>query len=387
MNKTITVCGIIILFIISTVTPLTVGYSVKLISDGFQTNYTKLDSNYPNIMLTGYWNPTGQMIAPYSNNTYLNPDGWKGGNWEGHGYNIYSFFPTPGSYNGTFEIDYQKTWEDFWNITDQVKPIGIISFGAGAGPWEIEFNARNLDRWGDDYEPPYQPTPCPPDNSVPIGYTRHSTLPVQEIEDAVNELTQIDAWIDWEDNPGAFLCEYMAYLGMWYQSIHKNDDLYPCKAAGFIHVKNSISVPDAMNATNVTIRETIKYLDCVENPPEKPIITGPRIGKVGVEYNYTFVTNDPDGDDISFYINWGDSQIEKWIGPFESGKNVVVSHNWSSVGFYKIKAIAKDTCGALSDWGTFRVFMPRNKMVIISLLQNLFVKIPLIERLLIFIIN
>ena len=46
-----------------------------------------------NIMLTGYWNPTGQMIAQFSNDSYLNPDGWKGANWEGWGFNIYSFFP------------------------------------------------------------------------------------------------------------------------------------------------------------------------------------------------------------------------------------------------------------------------------------------------------
>jgi len=53
-----------------------------------------------NILITGYWNPTGLMIAPFSNNTYLNPSGWKGSNWEDLGYNIYSFFPTPGTYNG-----------------------------------------------------------------------------------------------------------------------------------------------------------------------------------------------------------------------------------------------------------------------------------------------
>jgi pyrrolidone-carboxylate peptidase len=386
MNKTITVCGITILFFISTVTPIVVGYSVKLFSGDSNNLNANFNTELPNIMLTGYWNPTGQMIAPFSNDTYLNPDGWKGENWEGRGYNIYSFFPTPGIYNGTFEIDYQDTWEDFWNITAQIKPIAIISFGAGGGPWEIEFNARNLYRWANDYEPPYQPTPRPPDNTVPVGYVRHSTLPVQEIEDTVNDLTSINAWVDWENNPEAFLCEYIAYLGMWYQSIHKNNDLYPCKAAGFIHVKNTISVADAMNATNVTIREVIKYLSCVKNPPETPTITGPKVGKVGEEYNYTFITSDLDDDEIFLYIKWSDGQIEKWIGPFKSGESVVVSHSWNSIWVYKIKAMAKDTCGALSDWGTLKVFMSRNKMVTISLLQNLLVKFPLIERFLNFII-
>jgi pyrrolidone-carboxylate peptidase len=350
---------------------MVVGYSNKLLFEDTYGYNAKLDDELPNIMLTGYWNPTGQMIAPFSNDIYLNPDGWKGENWEDRGYNIYSFFPTPWSYNGTFEIDYQDTWEDFWSIIAQVKPIAIISFGAGGGPWEIEFNARNFNRWANDYEPPHQPTPCPPDNTVPVGYVRHSTLPVQEIEDAVNEQTSINAWVDWEDDPGTFLCGYMAYLGMWYQSIHKNDDLYPCKAAGFIHVSKKIVLEDAMETTNVTIRETIEYLSCVQNPPETPTITGQKTGKVGEEYEYTFISNDPDNDEIFFYINWGDGQTEKWLGPFESGKSVVVSHNWSFFGIYKIKVMAKDTCGALSDRGTLRVIMPRNRLLTNTLFLHL----------------
>ena len=350
---------------------MVVGDSTKLLFEDTYSYNAKLDDELPNIMLTGYWDPTGQMIAPFSNDTYLNPDGWKGENWEDRGYNIYSFFPTPGTYNGTFEIDYQDTWGDFWSITAQVKPIAIISFGAGIGPWEIEYNARNLDTWVPDKKPPKQPTPCPPDSTVPVGYARHSTLPVQEIEDAVNEQTSINAWVDWEDNPGAFLCEYMAYLGMWYQSIHKNDVLHPCKAAGFIHVDSETLLEYAMETTNITIRETIEYLSCVQNPPETPTITGQNTGKIWKEYEYTFISNDPDNDEIFFYINWGDGQIEKWLGPFESGKSVVVSHSWIFFGSYKIKVIAKDTCGALSDWGTLTVTMPRNRLLTNTLFLHL----------------
>ena len=369
MNKNIFAIVVTVLFILSIFAPLTIGIYKK------STNITYLQENeLPNIILTGYWNPTGQMIAPFSNDTFLNPEGWIGGNWEERGYNIYSFFPNPGIYNGTFEIDYQKTWQDFWDITAQVKPIAIVSFGAGAGPWEIEYNARNLNLWGNDYEPPLQPTPCPPDDSVSVGYMRHSTLPIQEIEDAVNEQTPVNAWVDWEDNPGAFLCEYMAYLGMWYQSIHKNDESYPCKAAGFIHVNSDVLVENAMNATHVTIRETIKYMSCLKNPPEKPIITGKKFCKTGVKYNYTFNSIDPDDDDISYYINWGDGQIHKWIGTYESGENVVFNHSWNSIGLYKIKVIAKDTCGAISEWRTFNVIVTKNKVCSKFIFNRFFIR-------------
>ena len=386
MKKAVIAIGISILFIFSTAISAT-GFSLKKVSVDNHTLNEKFDSDLPIIMITGYWNPTGQMIAPFSNDTFLNPMGWKGANWEDRGYDIYSFFPNPGVYNGTFEIDYQKTWEDFWNLTDLLNPIAIISFGAGAGPWEIEFNARNIISWWNDYEPPYKPTPNPPDDTVPVGFVRHSSLPCQEIEDAVNLQTSINAWVDWDEDPGAFLCEYMAYLGMWYQSIHKNDDLNPCKSAGFIHVSSGITVPDAMNATNVTIRETVKYLNCVESPPEKPTIKGPTVGKIGKEYDYTFSTDDPDEDEIFYYINWGDDQLDKWIGPYESGEDVILSHNWSSSEIFTIKVIAKDNCGAISEPETIEVIMLKDKTVAHPLLLRLFEKFSLIEKIISFILS
>ena len=336
-------------------------------------------------MLTGYWNPTGQMIAPFSKDPDLNPGGWKGKNWEDRGYDIYSFFPTPGTYIGDFEVDYQDTWEDFWDITAQIKPIAIISFGAGAGPWEIEYNARNLDSWYDDYEPPYQPTPCPPDDTKPVGYVRHSTLPVQEISYAVNENTSVNAWVDWNGNPGAFLCEYIAYLGMWYRSIHENDSIDPCKVSGFIHVKNTVSVEDAMEATNITIRVTIENLFNDNNPPEAPIINGPTSGIPETPYNFTFKSTDPDDDEVYYYILWGDGYVENWKGPFPSGEVFEIAHTYKRKGTFKIEAKAKDSKEYESRWTTFEITIPRNKEKVNSFIFNLVERFPMLTNLFSFI--
>lgn len=314
-----------------------------------------------NIMVTGYWNPTGKMIASFSNNTYLNPDGWKGANWKGYGYNVYSYFPTPGTYNGTLEVDYQDTWNDFWNITEEINPIAIISFGSGRGPWEIEYNARNLERWINDEEPPYQPTPCPPDDTVSPGYTRHSTLPVTNIANVVNNQTSISAWVDWSGDPGAYLCEYMAYLGMWYQALHNTtDDPHPCRSAGFIHVRSSVPLDAAKRAANLTIEEAIKYLLAVNNPPDAPHITGPSDGQIREEYEYTFSASDPEGDPVYYYIEWGgDCPSEEWIGPYDSGEKVTITNSWENKGTYTIAARAKDAHNATSESGTLEVSMPK----------------------------
>jgi pyrrolidone-carboxylate peptidase len=333
------VLGSVLLIFLGSLTQIVT--SNRYVFDNSASYDIEIINDYRNIMLTGYWNPTGQMIAEFSTDSYLNPDGWKGENWEDLGYDIYSFFPTPYTYNGTFEVDYQNTWEDFWDITADINPIAIISFGAGNGPWEIEFNARNLDSWVSDNNPPYQPTPCPPDDSKPAGYVRHSTLPVQAIADAVNDQTDVYAWVDWSGNPGAYLCEYIAYLGMWYQDIHNDtSDPFRCWQAGFIHVVSSLPLEDAKEATMVTIREVIKSLP--DNPPTVPVI---------YEDNGSFFicSIDPEDSNIKYFVDWDDGTTTEtdW---YLSGQIVEISHSWSEPGVYQIRAKAMDTLGAESDW-------------------------------------
>jgi pyrrolidone-carboxylate peptidase len=337
--------------------------SDEIFFEGSKGFFPRSNIGFSNILITGFWNPTGLMIAPFSNDPNLNPDGWKGENWEDLGYNVYSYFPTPGTYEGDFEVDYQDTWNDFWNITEQLRPVAIISFGAGSGPWEIEYNARNLGRWIDDDERPFQPTPVPPDDSVPVDYIRHSTLPVQAIEDAVNDQTSIFAWVDWYGDPGAYLCEFIAYLGMWYQSLHNStDDSYPCKAAGFIHVHPGIAVEDAMEAANITIRETIQYLLGENKPPSAPTINGPLYGNPGTEYEYKFKSIDPEGDDVYYWILWFEEcPGVNWDGPYQSGEEITKSYTWENEGTYTIQVKAEDSHGAESEWTFLEVSMPKIK--------------------------
>ena len=321
-------------------------------------------SERPVIMLTGYWNPTGNMIASFSNKSSLNPYGWKGANWENLGYDIYSFFPDPQGYFGDFEVDYQDTLSDFLSITTKLKPIAIISFGnfssgRGLGDWEVEFNARNLNSWIKDNKRPKKPEPCPPEASSPVGYIRHSSLPVQKIEDAVTKLISIKAKVDWIGNPGAYLCEYIAYLGMSYQSSHKNDILYPCKAAGFIHVNGSLPLEKAMLATNVTIRETIKYLNNEEQNPETPSIKGPLKERIMMQNQYSFNAVDPNFYNVRYFIDWGDSNLE-WSDYCSSNEDLVVNHTWVKKGTYTVMAIAMNTHSSMSQWGTLTITMSKS---------------------------
>lgn len=78
------------------------------------------------------------------------------------------------------------------------------------------------------------------------------------------------------------------------------------------------------------------------NEQVPPIIDGPTNGKPGIEYDYTFITNDPEEDKIWLYIDWGDDDPDEWIGPYNSSTEVTVSHKWNDAGDYNITARSQD---------------------------------------------
>lgn len=101
----------------------------------------------------------------------------------------------------------------------------------------------------------------------------------------------------------------------------------------------------------------------VENhPPNIPKIDGPTWRRPGA-YNYTFNATDPDGDNLSFFIDWGDGTYDDWFGPYSSNEVVVRSHTFSKVGTYTIKVKAKDIYDAEGDWGTMPIRIPTDLMI------------------------
>jgi glutaredoxin len=111
-------------------------------------------------------------------------------------------------------------------------------------------------------------------------------------------------------------------------------------------------------------------------PPETPEITGPTEGTAGEEYEYTFVTTDPDDDDVYYYVDWGDETFEEWVGPYNSGEEVIIPHTWEEKDTYIIRAKAKDIFDAGSDWGTLEVSMPLSRLSINILFLRFLERFP-----------
>lgn len=227
----------------------------------------------PAILLTGYWPPSNEAVRRFSPSLAQNPQGWIGSNWEGRGYDVYAYFPefspptctTCGTGSGDLEVDYQDTSMDFWPIANGLQPIAVMTFSRSSSTlnWEVEMNQYNRSSWVSDYVAPTQPTPAPPDASVPAGTLRPSTLPVQEIVDDVDDANAgLNAFIDIAGNAGGFVSEFIAYHGVWYQALHNNPmDPAWCVAGGHIHVGRNIPWADARRAAEISLRTLIRHVD------------------------------------------------------------------------------------------------------------------------------
>jgi hypothetical protein len=227
----------------------------------------------PAILLTGYWPPSNEAVRRFSPDPVQNPQGWLGSNWEGRGYDIYAYFPefsppnctSCGTGSGDLMVDYQDTSADFWPIANALQPIAVMTFSRSSSTlnWEVEMNQYNRASWVNDYVAPVQPTPAPPDASVPAGTLRLSTLPVQEIVDDVNDANAgLNSFVCLSGNGGGFVSEFIAYHGVWYQALHASSlDPAWCVAAGHIHVGRNIPWTQAQRAAEISLRTLLRHVD------------------------------------------------------------------------------------------------------------------------------
>jgi hypothetical protein len=112
----------------------------------------------------------------------------------------------------------------------------------------------------------------------------------------------------------------------------------------------------------------------VNTCPEAPSINGPKIGKKGQTYQYTISANDPDNHDVSYFIFWGDDESTGWSDYYNSGEEVVFTHEFKKSGSITIKVRARDVLEYTSDWTNFEVVMPRTRLLENTFILKLFEK-------------
>ncbi len=136
------------------------------------------------------------------------------------------------------------------------------------------------------------------------------------------------------------------------------------------------------NTSNTTIDSTFAWIQDGNGPPDTPSIDGPSKGNTETKYDYTFQSSDPEELHIFYFIEWGDGKDTGWIGPYDSGVEIVRSHKWLEKGSFNIKCRAKDPYDAETDWAEFDVEIPRARVLSYQWLEWLLEIIPALEQLL-----
>jgi len=118
--------------------------------------------------------------------------------------------------------------------------------------------------------------------------------------------------------------------------------------------------------------------------PSSPNVFGPSSGKTGEKQMYSVCSNDLNGDELFYFIDWGDGETEIWSGPFESSEEQSFGHTWNEEGEYTIRVRAKDNSDLMSDWTFLPVSMPKNKEInpFTIFLERLIERFPILEQIL-----
>jgi len=96
---------------------------------------------------------------------------------------------------------------------------------------------------------------------------------------------------------------------------------------------------------------TLILVNRLNTAPDKPSMPqGIARGTVNTIYTFIASTTDADGDMLYYKWSFGDGTMSAWLGPYQSGQQVNVSHNWSTSGKYEVKVRACDEHRSLSDW-------------------------------------
>ena len=146
-------------------------------------------------------------------------------------------------------------------------------------------------------------------------------------------------------------------------------------AVGIFYLFILVSIPMvSSNQNNYPFVEPNGWLN---EPPTAPVINGPTNGQVGIEYDWTFFSTDTEGQDITYYVDWGDEcGGGKYHGPYPSGQAITLSYTYQTKDTYIINSDAIDSEGAVSPRSSLEVTMPRNKIQQNLFIQKLFDRFP-----------
>ena len=254
------------------------------------------------------------------------------------------------------EVYLQIDWGD-GDITDWEGPYGPDEVVTKSHTWTkdglYDIKAKTMDRWDDSrWSQAYPvrignwPHFAPTINGPKSGKTYQVLTYTFVAEDFEEE--DVSYYVEWGDGQVEDWSDpFPSGQEVTFSHMYTTEDVYGIRAKA--------------QDTNGAVGDWSEYylIRIGNDAPTVPDINGPREVNKGVEYTYTFVSTDPNGDDIQYEIDWGDDN-EEVTNYTPSGKEATASHKWTEKGTYTIKARACDAFGGCSAWKEITITVPRN---------------------------
>ena len=125
--------------------------------------------------------------------------------------------------------------------------------------------------------------------------------------------------------------------------------------AGFASVHETRTVNAASPATTVAATDSELGRHLVssqqEGAPSPPMMWTENFSMFMIP-----VPQNPDEDKTSYLVDWGDGTSTGWIGPYDPGATVTVSHVWSNEGTFPVAITAKNQDG-VSDTAMYALYL------------------------------
>ncbi len=124
--------------------------------------------------------------------------------------------------------------------------------------------------------------------------------------------------------------------------------------------------------------------------PRAPSVSGPEKIQLNVSHTFTASTLEKNGSEYYWYFQWGDGENSGWLGPYQSGKTISISHEWQEKGTYEVKVKYKED-GVESEKTILELSSPKNNElsspVFSRLVDLLSERFPFVEFIYRFVVN
>jgi len=109
---------------------------------------------------------------------------------------------------------------------------------------------------------------------------------------------------------------------------------------------------NSSRALALAVLALLIVVGCKSEPKVPSIVslTGPADGSLGDTLDFKVKGEDPDGRDLSYEMDWGDTSSLAWTAPHPSGKEVTLQHVYADTGLFRVRAKARTNAENESEW-------------------------------------